>query len=264
MGGMKQTIRPLRTLVTILFFAITCFAHADHCAEHQNPEKKDEPTVCLEDPAETLFNGKDLKGWTGDPRFWSVKDGVIHGTTLEHKADKGNTFLIYEGEDVGDFHLVVEARCMGKNNSGVMYRSKAVEGNPYALAGYQCDIHANPPFTAMLYGERMGKRGIITTRGEKMTINQYGKKKLISMSKPGPVDISQWNTYEIICKGNHIIHMLNGEVAIDLIDDDPSKLLKGKIGLQLHAGAPMQAEFRNIRLERLDKNAPAQEAAKGE
>ena len=26
-----------------------------------------------------LFNGKDLTGWDGDPRLWSVKESVIHG-----------------------------------------------------------------------------------------------------------------------------------------------------------------------------------------
>ena len=26
-----------------------------------------------------IFNGKDLSGWDGDPRLWSVKDGVIRG-----------------------------------------------------------------------------------------------------------------------------------------------------------------------------------------
>ena len=80
-----------------------------------------------------------------------------------------------------------------------------------------------------------------------------GKKNILSQEKPEAVDISEWNTYEIICKGNHIIQKLNGKVAIDLVDNDKSKLLKGKIGLQLHAGAPMEAEFRNIRLIRLDK-----------
>ena len=142
---------------------------------------------------------------------------------------------------------------MGKNNSGVMYRSSLVEGNPFAMGGYQCDIHPKPPFTAMIYGERMGKRGIIITRGQKMVIDESGKKNILSQEKPEGVDISEWNTYEIICKGNHIIQKLNGKVAIDLVDNDKGKLLKGKIGLQLHAGAPMEAEFRNIRLIRLDK-----------
>lgn len=26
---------------------------------------------------EVLFNGTDLTGWDGDPRLWSVRDGVI-------------------------------------------------------------------------------------------------------------------------------------------------------------------------------------------
>ena len=34
-----------------------------------------------------LFNGKDLTGWDGDPRMWSVKEGVIHGETTDEKQD---------------------------------------------------------------------------------------------------------------------------------------------------------------------------------
>ena len=244
---MKQSMTYLPVLLAALLSVSICSVHADHCAEHKNKAGLDE--FKAEEP---LFNGKDLKGWSGDPKFWSVKDGVIYGTTLEHKT-QGNTFLVYQGEDVGDFHLTLEARCMGKNNSGVMYRSSLVEGNPFAMGGYQCDIHPKPPFTAMIYGERMGRRGIIITRGQKMVIDESGKKNILSQEKPEAVDIGEWNTYEIICKGNHIIQKLNGKVAIDLVDNDKGKLLKGKIGLQLHAGAPMEAEFRNIRLIRLDK-----------
>ena len=166
MSGMKQTIRPLKTLTAALLFIVACSAHADHCAEHQTKKEQDQVV-----DAEVLFNGKDLQGWSGDPKFWSVRDGVIYGTTLEHKA-QGNTFLVYQGEDTGDFHLSLEARCMGKNNSGVMYRSSLVEGNPFAMGGYQCDIHPKAAYTAMIYGERMGRRGIIITRGQKMVIDE--------------------------------------------------------------------------------------------
>ena len=201
--------------------------------------------------AEVLFNGKDLTGWKGSDKFWSVKDGVIHGTTHENKTN-GNTFLILDAPEVEDFHLVYEARCFG-NNSGVMYRSKVVDDKKFVMAGYQCDLHPKPEFCAMIYGEKMGKRGIIIKRGEKMEIDEAGKKTVISKDKAGKVDITKWNTYEVICKGNHIIHKLNGKVAIDLVDNDKSKLLKGSIGLQLHAGKPMKVDFRNIRLKRLKK-----------
>ncbi|NQZ58455.1 MAG: DUF1080 domain-containing protein [Lentisphaeraceae bacterium] len=201
--------------------------------------------------AKVLFNGKDLSGWKGSDKFWSVKDGVIHGTTHENRT-RGNTFLILDAKDVEDFHLVYEARCFG-NNSGVMYRSKVVNEENFVMAGYQCDLHPKPAYVAMIYGEKMGRRGIIITRGQKMEIDKKGKKTIISSETPTPVDIREWNTYEVICKGNHIIHKLNGKVAIDLIDNDKSKLLKGKIGLQLHAGKKMKVDFRNIRLKRLKK-----------
>ena len=198
--------------------------------------------------AEVLFNGKDLTGWKGSDKFWSVKDGVIHGTTHETKT-KGNTFLILDAPEVEDFHLVYEARCFG-NNSGVNYRSKVVDEENFVMAGYQCDLHPNPEFLAMIYGEKIG-RGIIIKRGQKIEINEKGKKKILSTEKAEKVDIKQWNTYEVICKGNHIIHKVNGKVAIDLVDNHRGKLLKGHIGLQLHAGKPMKVDFRNIKLKRL-------------
>ena len=30
-----------------------------------------------------IFNGKDLNGWDGDPKFWSVRDGAIVGQSTD-------------------------------------------------------------------------------------------------------------------------------------------------------------------------------------
>jgi hypothetical protein len=198
--------------------------------------------------AEVLFNGKDLSGWKGDAKLWKVEGGVITGSTHGNKI-KANTFLILDAPEMEDFHLVYEARCFG-NNSGVMYRSKVVDEKKFKMAGYQCDLHRKAEYCAMIYGEGTG-RGIIITRGQMMEIDEKGKKNILVSEKPAKVDITQWNTYEIICQGNHLMHKLNGKVAIDLVDNDKKKLLKGKIGLQLHAGEVMKVEFRNIRLKKL-------------
>ena len=32
-----------------------------------------------QDGMRRIFNGKDLSGWDGDPKLWSVKDGAIRG-----------------------------------------------------------------------------------------------------------------------------------------------------------------------------------------
>ncbi|MHC4363068.1 MAG: hypothetical protein ACYSTZ_09585, partial [Planctomycetota bacterium] len=44
-----------------------------------------------------IFNGKDLSGWDGDPRLWSVQDGVIRGQTTQEKQAQKNTFCIWRG-----------------------------------------------------------------------------------------------------------------------------------------------------------------------
>ena len=31
--------------------------------------------------SQNLFNGKDLSGWNGNPKLWSVQDGAITGQT---------------------------------------------------------------------------------------------------------------------------------------------------------------------------------------
>jgi hypothetical protein len=41
----------------------------------------------------SIFNGKDLTGWEGNPRLWSVKQGAITGQTTKENSAKGNTFL---------------------------------------------------------------------------------------------------------------------------------------------------------------------------
>ena len=59
----------------------------------------DDHTAAPAEPTDMvpLFNGTDLAGWDGDPRLWSVRDGVIHGETTPDTVAQGNTFLIWKG-----------------------------------------------------------------------------------------------------------------------------------------------------------------------
>src|SRR6056297_3263506 len=120
----------------------------------------------------SLFNGKDLTGWEGNPELWSVEEGVITGITKGPDHLKYNQFLIWDGE-VADFELRLEFRVEGSNNSGVQYRSKLMENvGEWSVGGYQADIHPNPNYTGMLYDER--GRGIVASRGQKVTVTKNG------------------------------------------------------------------------------------------
>jgi hypothetical protein len=214
----------------------------------------------------SIFNGKDLTGWDGDPRFWSVKDGAIHGETTPENPTRGNTFIVWRDGELKDFELKIKFRLLS-GNSGVQYRSKEVD--KWVIGGYQAEVINNPEMAGFLYHER--GRGWLVNVGDLMVIDENGGKEVISnvsdakeLIKAGFYKEKDWNEYHIIAQGNHLKHYLNGYQTMELIDNDrlsnPSdpKDLKGSarqglLALQLHAGDPMIVEFKDIRVKHFDE-----------
>ena len=65
--------------------------------------------------------------------------------------------------------------------------------------------------------------------------------------------LDDWNDVIIIATENHIRHYLNGKLVLDFTDNHPEMALtKGLLALQLHGGAPMWAEFKNIRVRSIE------------
>lgn len=211
---------------------------------------------------ETLFNGKDLTGWDGDSRLWSVRDGVIHGETTPENVANGNTFLIWQGGVLGDFEVRLSFRCNAANNSGIQYRSRHITDdsarNKWVVRGYQHEIRNEntfPNVPGFIYDEG-GKRGRICQVGERATWEADGKKVVGMLIDEDEfqelMKLDDWNDVVIRAEGNHIRHWLNGRLILDFNDNEPDLALEnGVLALQLHAGKPMWAEFRNIRLKRL-------------
>jgi hypothetical protein len=205
-----------------------------------------------EEKYKELFNGKDLTGWEGDKRLWSVQDGLLTGqTTADTKLEK-NTFCIWTGGEVGDFELEATFRLEGDNNSGIQYRSKKYPKNgPYSIVGYQADIHPAANYVGMLYDE--GGRGIAAERGQKVMLGPGEAKdvKPLKVKDEAP-KLSDWNKLEVRAVGNHLLHKVNGEVTVDVTDNDPENAeAKGLLALQVHAGPPMKVQFKSIKLRLL-------------
>lgn len=184
--------------------------------------------VLAQDGFRPLFDGKTLNGWKGDPRLWSVKDATIVGSTDGTKITH-NTFLIYE-KPFGNFVLHAEVK-LRNHNSGIQFRSEELPD--YVVRGYQADM-AEGNWWGSIYEEK-GTRGVM--------VNGW-KGKGETVVKP-----DGWNTVEVTCKGDDIQVRLNGMLTAETHD---SLRLKGILALQLHAGPPMQVEFRNIRIKELD------------
>lgn len=186
---------------------------------------------------ESLFNGKDLKGWiplNGHAKY-EAKDGMIVGTTV---LGEPNSFLATE-KSYGDFILEFEFKLSDDDmNSGVQFRSESnalyMNGRVH---GYQYEIDPSKrAWTAGIYDE--ARRDWIYP----LEYNAQAK----SLFKLG-----EWNKGRIECIGNSIRTFLNGKPAANLVDDATAK---GFFALQVHQvnkpeDAGKKIYFKNIRIQ---------------
>jgi putative heme-binding domain-containing protein len=183
------------------------------------------PILATKDNAKDLFNGKDLTGWDGDMKLWSVQDGEIVGKS---PGIKKNTFLTSQMLAT-DFKLIIKVKLVpNKENSGIQIRSELLPDGE--MRGPQADVGLG--YWGTLYEE--GARG-------KLADNKAGEKI---------VKVDDWNEYVIFAEGSHVKTYLNGELCVDIDDAKMSK--RGAFGLQIHAGGPMEVRFKDIKLEVLD------------
>ncbi len=219
---------------------------------------------CAHAGEKTLFNGKDLTGWSGQPGFWTVEDGAITGQTTEEKPVKENTFLILDGVEASDFELRFSYKFTdtgsGYGNSGVQYRSKVVKPEYSVVSGYQADFERGKTYSGILYEEK--GRGILAKRGEEVVIKdgeEPKKPKLEITGKVGDSDeiqalikVDDWNEFVVIAKGGHIQQFINGKQTVDVTDESTAGAKTGIIALQLHAGKPMKIQFKDLVLKTED------------
>jgi hypothetical protein len=215
-----------------------------------------------------LLNGLNLQGWEGDPRLWTFKDGVVRGETTAELKTTGNTFLVWKDGVLKDFELRLSYRCTNANNSGIQYRSRRITDssakNRWVVRGYQFELRNEnklPNVPGFIYDE--GGRARLCLVGERAVQDKEGKKVveetfLDQEAFTNLMKIDDWNDIVIIGKKNRIAHYLNGRLIVDFTDDHPSKgSLEGVLALQLHAGAPMWTEIKDIRLRELKDAKPA-------
>lgn len=213
--------------------------------------------------SQPLFNGKDLTGWQGNPDLWTVENGAIVGRTTPEKPAAFNTFLIYTGGEVADFELTLKFKMTPGDakkytNSGIQFRSKVVDPAKFIVAGYQADFEYGPKYSGILYEEK--GRGILAQRSQKVKISQGEQPAKPKIEVTGEtansaeiqaaIQKDDWNEYRIVAKGNHIQQFINGKLTVDVTDETAEGAKSGVLALQLHAGPPMQVEFKDIVLKK--------------
>ncbi len=188
------------------------------------------PALAQDDGFRPMFDGRTLDGWDGDPRLWSVRDGAITGST-DKTSIQHNSFLIAK-RTYSNFVLQTEVR-LRNHNSGIQFRSERLPD--WVVRGLQADMAAGN-WWGSIYDER-GTRGTIVNGWK-------GKAETV-------VRADGWNDYEVRCDGDFVQLKVNGLVTAELHDASIPK--SGVIALQLHAGQPMQVEFRRLRIHELNE-----------
>jgi hypothetical protein len=195
-------------------------------------DKKEAPIVPPEKgKSETidLFNGKNLEGWEGHKKYWSVQDGVIVGKNT--KPVPVSTYLLTK-KKFHDFRLVFDFKlAKSEMHSGIAMWGRVApdKGDPYTYAGHLVMFPSGYGFYDLY-----GRQGI---HGNADKAKKVGKQH-------------DWNHIEILAQGNRIRFVLNGVLISDWREPEPKRIKTGPIGLQLHSNQqPQQVEFKNLKME---------------
>ena len=217
----------------------------------------------------SLFNGKDLENWDGNPKFWRVEDGAIVGESTPANPS-GNSYIVYRGMKAKDFTLKFEIKIEGNGGSGMQYRSKT--GVPWLskipanlgpvnlnwmMTGPQADFWPSELYwTGQFYSENTPMRILAWCS---QVVEAYGAKTKRLMGNIGDimelaqyVNKNDWNQYTVIARGGVFIHILNGQLMAVMIDDDPasSNNESGYIGIEIESIT--KVSVRNIWIKKLN------------
>lgn len=203
-----------------------------------------------------MFNGKDLTGWDSRNGWWSARDGLLVAESTPEKKCEKNDHIIWTGGTPGDFEIRCDFRLTKSANSGIQVRAKN-EAN--GDTGYQADMNGTGEYVGFLYHPAMhlvGGRGECTTLPTTAAPNGKDKEAwrfADSAALQKLYKVEDWNSYRVVCKGREITIYLNGVLTSHFTDNRAAMPKNGSITLQMHAGPPMKIEYRNLRINVMDK-----------
>lgn len=207
-----------------------------------------------------VFDGRTLRNWAGDTRYWSVQDGALTGNT--DGSLKMNRFITWKNSTIRNFDLRVKVKVTSGGNSGLQYRGTSrPDLGLDIVTGYQCDVVAdNPNYNGMLYEEK-GRR-ILSHTGEKVIVDTDGQPWVVGKMPEKEFEADQWHDYRVLVRGNHHQHWIDGHMTADLIDlDEKGRALEGVLAVQVHVGPAMTIQYKDFKIKHLPDDLPLISAA---
>jgi len=194
----------------------------------------------LTDGFRSLFNGKDLDGWTpkGGHSKFEAQNGIIVGTCV---PGSDSTYLCTDRADFTSFVFTCEMKWLVKGNSGVMFRSRTRQDKrkqKTTVFGPQAEMEGpgrDRCWSGGIYGQSCGgwfyPMWLKAHKAARQALNENG-----------------WNRLTILAKGNVVKTWVNGVPAAHWVNDT---YLKGFFGLQIHSGKDTVVHWRNLKVKAL-------------
>ncbi|MGE4004171.1 MAG: DUF1080 domain-containing protein [Planctomycetaceae bacterium] len=205
--------------LTVLVFAVIAIAGLNrHVAASENGKDTDN-----EEGFVSLFNGKDLTGWTvSDKGLFKVEDGKI--------VANGPRSHCFTDKEFKNFEFRADVMTTPGSNSGIYFHTKYLDSG-WPMDGYEAQVNV--------------------TQGDPVkTGSLYNVIKLYET----PAKDNEWWTQTIIVKGKNIVVKINGKVVIDYTEPEgvtgTRRLSEGKFALQAHDPKSV-TYYKNIRVKEL-------------
>jgi Domain of Unknown Function (DUF1080) len=181
-----------------------------------------------------LFNGKNLDGWEGEMKYWSVEDGVIVGKNSDKIAV--STYLVTK-KKYTDFRLTAKVKLVkSEMHSGIAFWGRVApdKGAPFTYLGH-----------LVMFPEGWGMYDLHRRNG----LPVDGKP-----AKAASKGDHEWNDLEILATGLNVKVAVNGVAVVDFTDKSPEFKAEAPIGLQLHSNAvPQEVHFKDLIIETFPK-----------
>lgn len=188
-----------------------------------------------------LFDGTNMDAWVGNTKEYVLEEGNI---VMRPSQEMGGN--LYTKEQYDDFILRFEFLLTEGANNGLGIRHDMV-ANEQGYSGMELQILDNndPQYKDLKPYQYHG--------------SLYG---IAAAKRDFPLKVGDWNTEEVIAKGDHLIIKVNGveilnthinEAVKDLPADSYSKAVLNRKGHIAFLGHGTVVKFKNIRIKPLKK-----------
>jgi len=183
-----------------------------------------------------LFDGKLLANWEGNAYWFRVDEKAIVAGRVDEAIPQN--FFLCTTKRYEDFELRLSVRVVGEGvNSGIQFRTKRIPASE-EVSGYQADVGSigDRSIWGALYDESRRNRMLVEPDAEMLA---------------SVVREDDWNDFVIRCVGPNVEIFVNGVQTVDYTETDPEIDRAGVIAVQIHAGPPSEAWFRDLRIKPL-------------